>query len=87
VEKEINIVENANWENKKVEKVRYADYQFQFQSKNSDGSDDKIRSYLLWISPNGKNLEMVTDSDRSVKLTKQDSADLYEIFTGEKLME
>jgi hypothetical protein len=25
VEKEINIVENANWENKKVEKVRYAD--------------------------------------------------------------
>jgi hypothetical protein len=30
---------------------------------------------------------MVTDSDRSVKLTKQDSADLYEIFTGEKLME
>jgi hypothetical protein len=87
VEKAIDIVKNAKWANKKVEMVRYADYQFQFPFKNSDGSEDKIRSYLLWTNPNGENLEIVTDSDRYVKLTKQDSADLYEILTGETLME
>lgn len=77
----IDIVKNANWENVKVEMESYADYQFQFPFKNS--SEDKIASYLLWISPNGENLEIVTDSDRYVKLTKRDSADLYEILTGE----
>ena len=84
VTKAIDIVKNANWENAKVEMERYADYQFQFPSNNS--SEDKIASYLLWISPNGKNLEIVTDSHRYVKLTKQDSADLYEIITGEELV-
>ncbi|WP_079509936.1 hypothetical protein [Mesobacillus jeotgali] len=86
VEEAIDIVKNANWENVKVEMARYADYQFQFPAKNSDGSEDKIASYLLWISPNGENLEMVTDSDKYVTLTKQDSAALYEILTGETLM-
>ena len=84
VTKAIDIVKSANWENTKVEMERYADYQFQFPSKNS--SEDKIASYLLWISPNGENLEIVTDSDRYVKLTKHDSADLYEILTGEELI-
>lgn len=63
---------------------RYADYQFQFPSKNS--SEDKIASYLLWISPNGENLEIVTDSDKYVKLTKHDSVDLFVILTGEELI-
>lgn len=84
VEKAKDIVENANWENKKVEMARYADYQFQFPFKNS--SENKIASYLLWVSPNGEHLEIVTDSDRYVKLTKQDSANLYEILTGEELI-
>ena len=84
VTKAIDIVKNANWENAKVEMERYADYQFQFPFKNS--SEGKIASYLLWISPNGENLEIVTESDRYVKLTKQESADLYEILTGEELI-
>ena len=84
VTKAIDIVKNANWENAKVEMARYADYQFQFRSKNS--SEDKIASYLLWISPNGKNLEIVTDSHKYVKLTKQDAAELFEIITGEELV-
>lgn len=86
VKKAIDIVKNANWENEKVEMARYADYQFQFPSKNINGSEDKIASYLLWISPKSENLEIVTDSDRYVKLTKQDSADLYEILTEEELI-
>ena len=80
----IDIVKNANWENAKVEMESYADYQFQFPFKNSN--EEKIASYLLWISPNSENLEIVTDSDKYVKLTKQDSADLYEILTGEELV-
>ncbi len=83
VTKAIDVVKNANWENEKVEMERYADYQFQFPFKNS--SEDKIASYLLWISPNGENLEIVTNSDRYVRLTKHDSADLYTILTGEEL--
>lgn len=86
VKKAIDIVKNANWEKEKVEMARFADYQFQFPSKTNDGSEDKIASYLLWISPNGENLEGVTDSGKYVKLTKQDSADLYEIVTGEALL-
>lgn len=85
VEKAIDIVKNANWENAKVEMEHYADYQFQFPFKNS--SEDKIASYLLWISPNGENLEIVNDSDKYVKLTKHDSADLYKILTGEELIQ
>ncbi|MFJ5562780.1 hypothetical protein [Lysinibacillus xylanilyticus] len=84
VEKAYGIVKNANWENTKVEMARYADYQFQFPFKNS--SENKIASYLLWITPNGENLEIITDSNKYVKLTKQDSADLYEILTGEELI-
>lgn len=80
----IDIVKNANWENAKIKMERYADYRFQFPFRNS--SDDKIASYLLWISPNSENLEIVTDSDRYVKLTKHDSADLYKILTGEELI-
>ncbi|WP_394190381.1 hypothetical protein [Paenisporosarcina quisquiliarum] len=80
----IDIVKNANWKNAKVEMQRYADYQFQFPSKNS--SEDKIASYSLWISLNGENLEIVTDSDKYVKLTKHDSTDLFEILTGEELI-
>lgn len=81
VKKAINIVENANWISEVVEMKRYADYQFQFPFKNS--SDNKIASYSLWVSQNGEKLEIVTDSDRYVKLTKQDSENLYEILIGE----
>ena len=64
---------------------RYADYQFQFPLKIRNG-DDKLASYLLWVSPNGENVEIVTDGEEYVELPKQDSADLYEILTGEALI-
>ncbi|MCJ8007226.1 hypothetical protein ACFFF5_06945 [Lederbergia wuyishanensis] len=86
VKKAIDIVKNANWENEKVEMASYADYQFQFPPKNYTGSEGKMASYLLWISSNGENLEIVTDGDRYVKLKKQESTDLYKILTGEELI-
>ena len=85
VEKAIDIVENAAWENEKLKMEDYADYQFQFPFKNNNSSEDKIASYLLWISSNGEDLMIVTDSNKYVKLTKQDSAHLYEILTEKPL--
>ncbi len=84
MEKAIDIVKNANWINKKVEMARYADYQFQFPFKNS--SENKIAYYSLWVSQNGENLEIVTDSDKYVELAKRDSENLYKILTGEKII-
>lgn len=86
VEKAIGIVDNATWENEKAEMEDYADYQFQFPFRNNNSSEDKIASYLLWINSNGEDLEIVTDSNRYVRLTKQDSAQLYKILTEEALM-
>ena len=83
VKKAIEIVKNANWEKDKAEMKGFPDYQFQFPFKNDKNT--KIASYSLWISQNGENLEIVTDSDRYVKLAKQDSADLYEILVGDTL--
>ncbi len=83
VSKAKEIVENADWQDAKVQMDRYADYQFQFPLKN--GSQDKIASYLLWVTPSGDNLEIVADSNKYVKLTEQDSATLYEVLTGEAL--
>src|SRR5690606_9934374 len=85
VKKAIDIVKQADWDNVIVEMAGYADYQFQFPFKNRSGNEDKIASYLLWISPLGENLEIVTDTGKYVKLSKQDSADLFEILTGEAL--
>lgn len=85
VKKAIDIVENANWESsKEVEMKRHADYKFPFPFKNS--SDNKIASYLLWVSTDEGFLEIVTAGDRYVRLTKKDSASLYEILIGEELI-
>ena len=80
----IDIVKNANWEDAKLEMESFADYQFQFPSKIN--SENKIASYQLWISPDGEHLEIVTDSDQYAKLSKDDSANLYEILTGEEFV-
>ncbi|MEY9979086.1 hypothetical protein [Lysinibacillus sp. RC79] len=69
--------------NYKKDMKRAADYRFQFPFKGS--SEGKIASYSLWLSPDGEYLEIVTDSDKYVKLTKQDSEELYEILIAEKL--
>ncbi|MGE7917234.1 hypothetical protein [Lysinibacillus xylanilyticus] len=83
VQKAMDIVKNANWETTKKDMMRSADFQFQFPFKNS--SEGKIASYSLWLSPDDEYLEIVTDSDKYVKLTKPDSEKLYEILIEEKL--
>ena len=82
--KAIDIVKNANWEDETVNNGSFADYQFQFPSKID--SENKIASYELWINPDGEHLEIVTDGDKYTKLSKDDSANLYEILTGEEFL-
>lgn len=83
VKEAISIVNNAEWD--KLEKVRpqVADYEFQFPFK--DDADDKIASYSLWVNAEKGFLEIVTDTDKSVQLSKPDSASLYRILIGEEL--
>lgn len=83
VEKALDIIKEADWENAKAEMSRFPDLQFQFPSVNDDNT--KLANYLLWVTPNGENLEIVTDGGKYVKLAKQDSADLFGIVTDESL--
>ena len=74
-------LDNADWENNKVEMTEFPDFEFQYPFKNDKSA--KIASYSFWIIPNGGNLEIVTDNDRYVKLTKQDSTYLYKVLVGD----
>ncbi|MFD1927491.1 hypothetical protein ACFSFY_05355 [Sporosarcina siberiensis] len=81
VKKVKEILDNADWENNKVEMTEFHDFEFQFPFKNDKNA--KIASYSFWIIPNGGNLEIVTDNDRYAKLTKQDSTYLYKVLVGD----
>jgi hypothetical protein len=79
----IEIVKNADWTDVKVEMSRNFDYQFQFPYKNNGASEDKTQSYLLWVNPDDRIVEIVTDSNKYVKLNKLKSEILYEILIGD----
>jgi hypothetical protein len=83
VRKTIRIVKNADRANVKVEMSRYPDYKFQFPFRDSDGSEDKIASYSLWVNASGKKMEIVTDGGKYIELNEQESKFLYKIFTGQ----
>lgn len=83
VNEAIRIVKNAEWHKLEEERPHSADYQFQFAFKGD--ADDKIASYSLWVNSEREFLEIVTDTDEYVKLSKQDSASLYRILIGEEL--
>ncbi|ALC91767.1 hypothetical protein AM500_19755 [Bacillus sp. FJAT-18017] len=82
VKKAREILDEADWENAKVSMVRPADYMFAFEYDNVDA---KVQAYMVWISPGNDRLELTTDSSKYVHLPASESAELYEIFTGEKL--
>lgn len=84
VQQAIEIVENADWQIEKEEMNGNADYQFQFPFKH--GSEGKEASYLLWINSDDENLEIVTDSNKHVKLSRNDSADLHSILIGKEFI-
>lgn len=84
VQKVKAILSNADWENAVVNMVRRADYRFVFQFKNPK-IEAKAVGHEVWISPHKDKLEVVEASNKYVQLSKENSAILYEILTGEKL--
>ncbi|HFJ9452528.1 hypothetical protein [Bacillus tropicus] len=80
------ILNDAHFENKKVEMSRPADYHFIFQFKNPK-IEAKAVLYQIWISPNKDKIEIIAGNSQYVRLEGENAATLFQIVTGEKLVE
>lgn len=86
VQKVKEILRKTDWENAKVNMSRPPDYQFIFQYKDPN-IDAKAVLYTVWISPNKDKLEIIRGDDQYRQLSKEQSAIMFEIITGDKLSE
>ncbi|HFK1449285.1 TPA: hypothetical protein ACGXMV_000460 [Bacillus pacificus] len=80
------ILNDAHFENKKVEMSRPADYHFIFQFKNPK-IEAKAVLYQIWISPNKDKIEIIAGNSQYVQLEGKNAATLFQIVTEEKLVE
>ena len=80
------ILNGTTFENKKVEMSRPADYHFIFQFKNPK-IEAKAVSYQIWVSANKEKLEIKAGDNRYAQLEGKHAATLFQIVTGEKLVE
>lgn len=80
------ILNDIHFENKIVEMSRSADYHFVFQFKNPK-IEAKAVLYQIWISPNKDKVEVMAGDNRYAQLEGKNAATLFEIVTGEKLVE
>ncbi|MFD0047904.1 hypothetical protein ACFVHQ_00950 [Actinomycetes bacterium NPDC127524] len=78
------ILNETDWEHAKVDMARPPDYQFIFQYKNPKIAAKAV-GYELWASPNSDKVEIATDADQYAQLSKENSAIVYDIITGDKL--
>ncbi|MBK3493819.1 hypothetical protein JFL43_02880 [Viridibacillus sp. YIM B01967] len=86
VQKVKKILKDTDWENAKVDMAHPPDYEFIFQYKNPN-IQAKAVVYNLWISPNNDKVEIARGGNQYAQLTKENSAILFEIITGNKLSE
>jgi hypothetical protein len=84
VEKAKKAIEETTWEKAKAEMDRPPDYQFIFQFKNPQ-IEAKAVPYRVWIILDNSQLEVIRGMDEYAKLTKENSAILFEVLTGSKL--
>ncbi|MGN4717231.1 hypothetical protein ACTFQ7_15475 [Bacillus cereus group sp. MYBK226-2] len=80
------ILYDAHFENKKVEMARPADYHFVFQFKNLK-IEAKAVLYQIWVIPNKDKIEIIAGNSQYVQLEGKNAATLFQIVTGEKLVE
>ncbi|HDR8180899.1 TPA: hypothetical protein QC116_000224 [Bacillus thuringiensis] len=80
------ILNDTNFENKKVEMSRPADYHFIFQFKNPK-IEAKVELYQIWVSPNKDRMEIKAGDNRYAQLEGKHAATLFQIVTGKKLAE
>jgi len=84
VERVKQILTRINWQNAEVSMSRPSDYQFFFQFKNP-AILAKAVLYSVWISPNNEQVEIVKGDSQYAQLTREDSARLFELLTGDNL--
>ena len=80
------ILKDTIFENKKVEMSRPADYHFIFQFKNPK-IEAKAVLYQIWVIPNKDKIEIIAGNSQYVQLEGKNAATLFQIVTGEKLVE
>ncbi|WP_242275635.1 hypothetical protein [Bacillus cereus group sp. BfR-BA-01445] len=80
------ILNDAHFENKKVQMSRPADYHFGFQFKNPK-IEAKTVLYQIWVIPNKDKIEIIAENSQYVQLDGKNAATLFQIVTGEKLVE
>jgi hypothetical protein len=84
VKKAKAVLDQAQWQETKVDMARPADYQFAFEFKNPQNTT-KPGTYQVWITLDNSQLEVMSAGDKYTKITKEQSAILFEVLTGEKL--
>jgi uncharacterized protein YcfL len=84
VEEVREILAGVHWKDAQVDFIRHPDYRFVYEYKNPN-IDTKAVLHQIWISPMKDELEVMQGTDEYAKLTKEDSARLFEILTGESL--
>jgi hypothetical protein len=87
VKKVKDILNGIRWQNTEVNMAYPPHYKFIFKNKNEQSNSDKLMFiYHLWISPDNEKVELVIESDsKYIQLNKGDSAELFEIISGEEL--
>ncbi|OTY59365.1 hypothetical protein BK748_09190 [Bacillus thuringiensis serovar graciosensis] len=80
------ILNDAHFENKKVQMSRPADYHFVFQFKNPK-IEAKAVLYQIWVIPNKDKIEIIAGNNQYVQLEGKNAATLFQIVTGEKLVD
>ncbi|ACJ78990.1 hypothetical protein ACQVQT_15575 [Bacillus paranthracis] len=80
------ILKDTTFENKKVQMSRPADYHFIFQFKNPK-IEAKAVLYQIWVIPNKDKIEIIAGNSQYVQLEGKNAATLFQIVTGEKLVE
>jgi hypothetical protein len=84
VEEVREILADVHWKEAPVDFIRPPDYRFIYEFKNPN-IDAKPVLHQVWISPMKDELEVMQGPQEYAKLTKEDSARLFEILTGESL--
>jgi hypothetical protein len=86
VQKVKEILHKTDWENAQVSMSRPPDYQFIFKYKDPN-TEAKPIVHTVWISPNKDKLEVVRGDDQYTQFSKEQSAIIFEIITGDNLSE
>ncbi|PTQ55160.1 MAG: putative Lipoprotein [Candidatus Carbobacillus altaicus] len=86
VQKVKQIINKIEWKiGVKLKMDRPADYRFTFQYTNPEVKEHE-RLYEIWLNPYKDRLQLIIDSESKYAIAdKINSAELFEILTGEKL--